>query len=78
MRTLVQIIEREVSNVLKNVKMRGWYCSIWRFKTYQLRKAIHQRLLVRTCKGDKFPFSFTSTNSLLTRLFCRRRDDEKD
>ena len=38
----------------------------------------HLRLLVCTCKGDKFPFSFTSTNSLLTHLYCRRRDDEKD
>ena len=63
---------------MKNATMRGWQYARGQTEACRLRKAIHQRLLVLTCKGDKFPFSFTSTNSLLTHLYCRRRDDEKD
>lgn len=63
---------------MKNAMLRGWQYARGQTEACQLRKAIHLRLLVRTCKGDKFPFSFTSTNSLLTHLYCRRRDDEKD
>lgn len=63
---------------MKNAMMRGWQYARGQTEACQLRKAIHLRLLVWTCKGDKFPFSFTSTNSLLTHLYCRRRDDEKD